>query len=136
MSLRSIYHSNAWLTLRAGERGLLDLTSRPVDNIQRDGRASGERIQLRELPAGAHSSAGDQAVVRIDRVVLSLRSNTFLERLEYQFDLAIFLAVSASSAAKALSTARMRSGYKCRITSAPPARSIRIPPAERHRSPL
>ena len=73
----------------------------PLGSIQRDGRASGERIPLgfncasylQVLIPAPFEFTGDQAVVRIDRVVLSLRAGHFVARLlECEFDLPKFLA--------------------------------------------
>ena len=74
----------------------------PLGRIQRDGRASGERIPLglecahgeQALIPAPLEFTGDQAVVRIDRVVLSLRAGHFVARLlECQFDLPKLLGV-------------------------------------------
>ncbi len=75
----------------------------PLGSIQRDGRASGERISLgfncasylQVLIPAPFEFTGDQAIVRIDRVVLSLRAGHFVARLlECEFDLPKFLAKS------------------------------------------
>ena len=79
----------------------------------------------------------DEAVVGIDRIVLPTRPSDLVARLlECKLDLTPLLGVldlrRASMAPIAASTPR---GCSRSITSAPTARSIRIPPNEMHRSP-
>ena len=79
---------------------------------------------------------GDQAVVRIDRVVLSFRAGHFVARLlECEFDLPKFLASLGLLRGQGAQRGPNAERLQRRITSAPTARSMRIPPNEMHRSP-